>query len=264
MKRYTNKSRIKKIKVLKNNKDKVFFAEIIKEPLKNILKEVQPQAIKEIRELVIKSWGDFEEDYLRKRVLDVYLLCLLRDVKNNLIGITPIKKIKVFDRYVYSFGLSVVDPNYQGLGLLKKMSTILIRRLFCENLLKGRTKLEFVFITPNIRTMGTLAKVANFIYPNPYLFDEETRKIPEADSETLRTVKEFLKITKENCRKLEKEGCIMEGFYDTHPHLIVKEKREHSDKKLNSFAKTYLYNKPGREIVVRAILSIRSILKNES
>lgn len=172
----------------------------------------------------------------------------------------PLKKVKLNGKSVYSFGLSVVDPDYQTLGFLKKMSKIVLQKVMLENLLRGKTKIEVIFITPNIRTMGAIARVAKFIYPNPYEIDEKTGTIPKADKETWQTVKKFLVVTKEYFRKLDREGCIMEGFYDTRPHLIVK-KREHLDKKLNLFGKNYLYKAPGREVVVRAIIDIGAVIK---
>ena len=194
-------------------------------------------------------------------MLESYFLCLLRGPDSKLVGMAPIKKLHLRGRTIYSFGLSVVDPDFRGLNLLTKMSAVLIRRIFAENLLRGKTSVEFVFITPNIRTMGAIARTANFIYPNPYEYDEKTEKIPDADKETWETVKEYLSKTHEKYRSLKRNGCVMEGFYDTHPHLIVKN-RDHVDKKLNAFGKKYLYSSPGRELVVRAKIDLRAVLRN--
>ncbi len=261
MKRYTGKSKIKRIKVKRDQKEETLFAEIIKEPSKNIPQKTQPEAIKEIRELATKGWGDFEKEYLEKSVLKVYLLCLLRDSKDNLIGIAPIKKLKIRGRKIYSFGLTVVDPIFRNFDLSKKMHFALGKEILIDNLKKARFKTEFVFITPNIRTLSTLSKISDFIYPNPYSIDPKTKKIKEADDETWKTIKGFLKVVGEKYRNLEREGCIMEGFYDEKPHLIYKEKLAHKDQKLNEFAKEYLYRKPGREIVARAIVNLKNLFR---
>jgi len=256
-----SKSTIGKIKVLKGSKGDFFTAEIIKNPNKIILAKAQEKLIQEIHYLTKKSWGDFDYDYLKKSVLESYLLCLLRNNRGCLIGVTPIKKIKVMGRIVYPFGLSVVDPDYRGMSLLTKMSVLLIKRLFVENIMRGKLGIEIIFITPNIRTMGDISRVADFIYPNPYEFDEKTQKIQAANDETWQTIREYLSITKEKYRKIEREGCVIEGFYDERPHLIVQD-GEHLDKKLRDFGKKYLYSVPGREIVVRAKIGLGALIRN--
>jgi hypothetical protein len=261
MKRYSQASKIKKIKVLRSSEHEIFCAEVVREPSKTIKNHRHDELLQEIHDLAKKGWGEFDKEYLEKSVLESYFLCLLRDSKGKLVGMAPIKKLKFLGRTIYSFGLSVVDPDYRGLSLLTKMSAVMIRRIFAENLFRGKTKVEFVFITPNIHTMGAIARAASFIYPNPYDFDEKTQSIPDADGETWATVQEFLRITEEKYRKLDRNGCVMEGFYDTRPHLIIKS-RDHIDKKLSDFGKKYLYSVPGSEIVVRAKIDLVGIIRN--
>lgn len=261
MKKYNSFSKIKKIKTLRSSKKEVFCAEIIKEPSQNIKNHRHDELLTEIHDLAKKGWGDFDAKYLEKSVLGACLLVLLRNSNDKLVGMTPLKKVKIDGKTIYSFGLSVVDPDYQTLGLLKEMSKLVLKKAMMENFLRGRTSVEIIFITPNIRTMGAIARVAKFIYPNPYEIDEKTGQIPRADDETWKMIKRYLVVTKEFFRKLDREGCIMEGFYDTRPHLIIT-KREHLDKKLNLFGKNYLYKTPGREAVVRAIVDLGALLKN--
>jgi len=249
------------MKVLRSSKQELFFAEIIKEPYRTVCNSLHDPLLREIHDLAKKGWGEFDNEYLEKSVLESYLLCLLRNKDGKLIGMAPIKKLKIFKRTIYSFGLSVVHPDYRGFSLLTKMSVVLVKQIFIESLLRGKTKLEFVFITPNIRTMGSIARIASFIYPNPYDFDMETKLIPPADDETWATINEYLKITGEKCRSLDRNGCVMEGFYDTREHLIVKNK-DHVDKKLSAFGKAYLYSVPGRELVVRAKVDLLGLIKN--
>ncbi len=259
MKKYFRK--IEKVKVGKNHGKKIFFAELIKNPHKNISNEKRTELLKEVQFLSKKGWGDFDNLYLKKGILKSFLLCLLRDENNSLVGMTAIKKNKIFNRDVYSIGLSVVDPDFRGLDLLTRMAVILIKRIFMESVFRGNFTIEVIFITPNIRTMGAIAREADFIYPNPYDFNEKKQSIDEADEETWKTVKEYLRVTKEEYRRLDREGCVMEGFYDTRPHLIVKE-NEHLDKKLNSFGRKYLYSSPGKEIVVRAKIGLGALIRN--
>lgn len=259
MERYVQNSKIKKIRAKKGDEELIFFAEIIEDPVKSIQEIDKPRAISEIKELIKRSWGEFEENYIENSILTTFRLLVLRDEKEKLVGVAPVKKLKIKNRTIYSFGLSVVDPKYQGLGLLKTMYKIITKKIFIENLLCGKSKVEFLFITPNINTMGTLARLATFMYPNPY--NMEDGKIESADSETWETVNEYLSQVGEKNRKLNREGCVMTGFYEDKKHLIQKIS-SHEEKKFDEFAKKYL--KPGDEIVVRAIIGIKRVIKNGS
>lgn len=247
--------------MLRSSARQVFHAEIIRDPYKTVHNHLHDELLEEIHRLAKVGWGDFDNKYLEKSVLGANFLCLLRNSKGKLVGMAPIKKVSLTGRKVYSFGLSVVDPDYRGLSLLTKMTASMIRRIFAENLLRGKAEVEFVFITPNIRTMGAIARTARFIYPNPYDYDLKTQTIPKADDETWAIVKEYLKVTHEKYRKLDRNGCVMEGFYDKRPHLIVKN-TTHVDKRLNEFGKKYLYSVPGREIVVRAKIDLLGVIRN--
>jgi len=261
VKQYSKNSKVRKVNILRSSKREFFCAEIIKEPNGTVPKKQHDALLKEVHDLAKKGWGEFDNEYLEKSVLESYLLCLLRDSKGILIGMAPLKRLRIFNRTVYSFGLSVVHPDYRGFSLLTKMSAILVRQIFIENFFRGKIGLELVFITPNIRTMGAIARIASFIYPNPYEYDLTTQMIPPADEETWKTVNEFLRITDEKYRKLDRNGCVMEGFYDDKKHLIVKN-GGHIDKKLNAFGKKYLYSVPGSELVVRAKIDLLGLIKN--
>jgi hypothetical protein len=260
MKRYTDRSSIKRVHVLKSAKKEAFFAEVIYEPYQTIPKNLHNKFLIEVGELVEKAWGEFPKKYLTDSILKSRYLLLLRNKNKELVGVAPIKKIQINGRYVYSFGLTAVDPDYQSLGFMKIMHGMLGRRVFAENILKLKLEIEFVFITPNIRTIGTLSRIADHIYPNPYLIDEKTGEIDYADDETWKTVKLFLEKTGETYRKLDRRGCVMVGFYDDKPNLVVQRDKHIADKKLTMFAKKYL--KPGNEIVVRAKIHLWGLLRN--
>jgi len=254
MTRYTKKSKIKEIEITRNNKEEVIFAEIIKTPEKKIGLVAKDIALKEIKELVAKAWGEYDTEYIRRGCLQAYLICAVRNSEGSLIGFSPIRKHKIFGRDIYTFGLSATTPEYQNCGILKTMDYILGKKILIENALRGKFKIEFVFITPNIRTLGAIARIADFMYPNPYDIDPKTHKIKKADPETWRTIKKFLQIEGERYRVLDREGDIMEGFYDDKPQLLFNKKITHPDKAVNEFGKYYVYNKKGRDVVVRAVL----------
>jgi len=261
MKQYAKGSRVKQIKAVRSAGSETFFAEIIRDASNSIPKQDHAEFITEISKIVDKSWGKFPQKYLKESILHSRYLMLLRNDKDILIGVAPIKKIHLDGRYVYSFGLTAVDPDYQGLGFMRKMHTILGHRVFLENLKNFKVSVEFVFITPNIRTIGAIARVADFIYPNPYAVDEKTGLIDYADDKTWETINLYLKATGETFRKLDRCGDVMIGFYDDKPNLVMKEAEVVPDKKLRLFAKHYL--KPGNEVVVRAIVSIRGLFGSE-
>lgn len=260
MKRYTDRSSVRRVHVLRSAKKEAFFAEVIYEPSQVIDKKYQTVFINEVSHLVEKAWGKFPKKYLIESVLKSRYLLLLRNKNRELVGVAPIKKIQINGRYVYSFGLTAVDPDYQSLGFMKVMHGMLGKRVFAENLLKLKFEIEFVFITPNIRTIGTLSRVADHIYPNPYLVDEKTGEIDYADDETWKTVRLFLEKTKEKYRSLDRKGCVMIGFYDDKPNLVVKRDKNIADKKLRLFSEKYL--RPGNEVVVRAKIHIWRLLRN--
>jgi len=120
---------------------------------------------------------------------------------------------------------------------------------------------EFVFISPNVRTLGAIIRFCDFVYPNPYLADEKTKRIDSADEETWFTIKEFLEKSGEKYDYLLREGCVMKGFYDEKPHLIYKEYPLHKKQELNDFAQKYIYSKKGQEVVTRAIVNFRKVLR---
>lgn len=258
MKRYSNKSAIRNVRAVRSANKICFKAEIIHEAFKAIPDRKKKEAVGEIGDLIKKAWGEFSTEYLNESILHSKYLLLLRNEKDTLIGVAPIRELKINSKSIYSFGLTAVDPDFQGLGLMAKMHGILGKRVFVGNLFKGRTKIEFVFITPNIRTIGTLAKIADFVYPNPYLIDENGR-LEDADEETWETVKHFLVANKETYRELDRNGCVMVGFYDDKPHLVKKIAKV-PDKKLNDFAHHYL--KPGNEVVVRSIIGLMGLIKS--
>ena len=83
MKRYTEKSKIKKIKIKNGGKEEVLFVEIIKEPSKKIPKEKKKLFIKEISHFVTENWGSLAEDYIHKGVASSYLCLLIRNEKRD-------------------------------------------------------------------------------------------------------------------------------------------------------------------------------------
>jgi len=265
MKRYSGKSKIKKIKVQKNGKEKILYAEIIKNPEESISKEKQSQFIKDMGILSANNWGDFGDDFIKKHILASYLVLVLRKNNDKIVGLASISKKNLCAKTVYYYELTVVDHDLESLNLTFVMNHGLMKRLFIENILKGKTELEFILITPNMRVLGLLSHITDFIYPNPYLFDKKTKKIPKADDETWEMAKELIRQSDYPKRKIHREGCVLEDSYIDTPWLIYEPNKvpKHKDNIINEFGETYLQysEKSGKEFVVRVKYSLFKILR---
>jgi len=260
MKRYSKKSTVKKIKVLESTENNIFCAEIISEPLKSLESKQSRALMVETSKLVEKAWGVFPDTYLEQSILGSYYLLLLRDSADNLVGIAPVRKVKIQRRWVYVFGLTAVHPDYQGLGLMKKMYAHVLTKVFLENMMKGKLAVEFIFITSNALTIGSIAKLARFVYPNPYLINMETGRVDDPDEGTWETVKLFLEEEGEKYRDLQKNGSVMIGFYDDKKDLLMQWGVEQKNKSMQLFVKNYLQPGSGKEVVVRAVISVWELL----
>lgn len=250
----------KQFSIQRNSKRESLSIELVKNPGSYIENILETQLFSEIEELISDSWGEFSAEYLKKSTIDVYLVCLIRNETGELIALAPVKKLQVKGKTIYSLGLTAVHPKYRGLKLLDKMGMELAKAVILENILKGTFSIEVIFITPNIRTLSSILHFASFVYPNPYTTDKDGR-IKESDTETWERIQEFLKITGEKYRKLEREGSIMEGFYDDKESLRFKGKIDHPNKIIDQFGERYLYCSPGREIVVRAKINLWGLIR---
>jgi hypothetical protein len=251
----------KKFYFSNSNTKEYLYVEIIKNPGQVLADDIAEKLMKEVDLLVENSWGKFNFDYIKRNVLKSFVILLLRNQDDELVGFAPLKKMKINGRPVYSFGLNVVHPHYRKSNLLKKMNIALTWNILLFNFLRGKIRTEFIFITPNVRTLSSMCKFSDFVYPDPRDLDRVTRKIPLPDIETFDSVKKFLEISGEDTSRLCAEGCVVSGFYNDKPQLIFKEKPTHNDPFFNEFANKYLYAEPGREIVVRAKVNFFKVLK---
>ena len=121
-----------------------------------------------------------------------------------------------------------------------------------------------MFITPNIRVLAWVGKFAEFMYPDPYVADENG-KIPPVDDNTFTMARELIGQSDNPSRKLNREGLVLEGSYAATPWLIYKNNYIPwaSQEKMNTFAVKYLHYGTGedREFVVRAKIGILSLLR---
>lgn len=265
MERYTNKSKIKNIKVQKDGKEIILHAEIIKNPEKSIPETKQLQFIKDMSLLSVNNWGDFGKDFIKKHVLASYLVLVLKKSEEKVVGLAAISKKNLCGKTVYYYELTIVDHDLESSNLTFVMNHILMKKLFIESISKGKFELEFILITPNMRVLGLLSHITDFIYPNPYLFDKKTKRIPKADNETWEMVKELIKQSDYPKRKVHREGCVLEDSYIDTPWLIYKPNRvpKHKDDIVNEFGENYLQysKKSGKEFVVRVKYNLFKVLR---
>lgn len=260
MERYSNKSKIKKIKVQKDGKEKILYAEIIKEPENEITAKEKKILLQDLSELIKKSWGKFPNDYLVKSIVSSEYLLIFTDKDNLPVGLIVLDKLILNSRIVYSLGITVIAPSYRGHGLLEIMYRILSKKVLLEIIFSGKLSVEILFFTPNIKTILFLEKIADFIYPNPYKINLKTGKLELADEETWRMVNAYLIKTGYADLDLNRAGCVLKGFYSDKRHLIQDGQYniDYSNKGINLFNKNYL--KPGNEVIVRTKINILKLL----
>ena len=229
------------------------------------LNSIQKQIIlEEIYHLVKHSWGEFEKDFLEEHILKSERLMVgWHDYK--LIGFCAMRKKNILNKDVHYIEFTVVHKDFQNSELGTKLTYGVLRSLFLKNIFKIIFKpIEVMFITSNIRTISRAARFAHFIYPNPYLADSETGKIPLPDNKTWLMAKTLVKEESPECI-LKREGLVLSGFYLNRPWFIYQISKIpwHYNKIINKFVDRYLgYNKKdGKEFVVRVQFGIISLLK---
>jgi len=261
MNKYFKNSKIKVIRVKEGRKILKFKAEIVK---KNLLSSNESKVKKGIREFLKYCWGDFGEDFIEKHIINTNWALFLRE-DDRLVGITAVSKKNILNKNIYYLEFTGLLPEIRSLGLMGRINSILFNHIFIDNLIKnGKLTVDIMFISPNPRVLGFLAKVAKFMYPNPLLFDTETKKIPPADEETWQIVEELIRQSDKPNRILHRDGCVLEGSYADMPWLIYKKDEVpwYRNKLVNDFCETYLdYQKEeGKEFIIRAEITLRSLV----
>ena len=235
------------------------YYSIIENPKKSLSNIEKKSLICKSNDLIKLAWGDFGENYIEESLFHSDLSLFLYDEKNNLIGIAPITKMLISNREILSFGLTVIHPKYRNLSLMKKMYTILGKKILLSSIMNGKFSFEFVFFTPNVKTIMSLTKIATFLYPNPHMINIDTGKMAVADDETWGIISKYLEYTGYGYLPLEREGAVLSGFYDDKKHLVQENNFvDKENVKLALFVKNYL--KPGKEVIVRSRISVLSLL----
>lgn len=252
------------IKQFKTKKDKVerhLVLESFNESKK--LYNIRNYILQNIDQIIDESWGKFSKDFIRKHIIFSKRLLILRD-GSHIIAIAAASEKKIIDKPVLYLEFTVVHPDFRGLSLLSRLNYILIRESFLSNLFVkgGGLRLEVMTITPSMRVLATLARVAQFIYPNPFKADAHGRISP-ADDTTYRMAKEIIATGDNPNRQIEREGLVLIGSYRNTPWLIPEKPLRHYNERVNLFCKRYIEydRRSDKEFIVRATITPSSFLK---
>ena len=219
----------------------------------------------EIHDLLLNSWGSFPANFVRMHILESEKMILAR-IDKKCVALCNMNIRNVLGFKIHYIEFLLVSKEYQKRGIGTLLSFLIIKNEIIKNilyLLVGKS-LEIFFITPNIRVLVHTAKLASFIYPNPYLSDS-VGKIPMADDVTWDLANELLKNSDNPSRRLEREGLVLKGSYTGTPWLIYNNDNApwHTDGKINTFVRKYLGYHSGedREFMVRARINIISLFR---
>jgi hypothetical protein len=224
--------------------------------------------VKKMDELIKKEWGEFPKNFIQKRLGNskITLLCW-KD--SQLVGFSTMSLKTICNKLVHYIEFSIIDRSYQNHSLFQKINFILIKDILLSNLFFNRSfSMELMYISPNIKTISTLAKHVSFIYPNPFLYNRHTKSLPLADDLTWKMVNELIKRSENPHRKIEREGCVLNDSYRDTPWLIwgltkqLEIPKHHSDL-INEFAEKYLkyQERSGKEFVIRATITLSDFLR---
>lgn len=220
----------------------------------------------QIHSILVDCWGKFHEEFIEKHVLAGNRLIMAK-VDDQCIGFCVLSFKNICGVNVHyieflavrmAFQRSVVGPRLFYLSILEDVKKNFLRLLY--------NPLEIMFITPSMRALAQMARFASFIYPNPRLAGPDG-SVPQADELTWKMAQELIKISDKPNRKIYREGLIIEGSYADTPWLVYgpEDAPSTNDSQIKRFAKRYLgyHNKEDKELVVRAHITLASIIKYE-
>lgn len=221
--------------------------------------------IRALQSILKDAWGEFPQNFIEEHIFKNTHTLILATLNDGYIGFCALSYKNILDKKINYIEFLVVKKKYQNSGLGSKLTYLILRKDLLKSFLKvPPTPLKIMFITPNVRVLASTSKFCSFIYPNPYLSDENGKIFP-ADETTFEMAKELIKKSDNPRRIIIREGLVLEGSYRNTPWLIYKEENIpwHSNEKINNFAVKYLGYGSGtdKEFIVRAEMTIMSLIK---
>lgn len=225
---------------------------------KNVLMQALQSILKD-------AWGEFPQNFIDEHILKNSRTLIFAMSGDDYVGFCALSNKNILNKKINYIEFLVVKKEYQNSGLGSKLTYLILRKDLLKSFFRIAPKpLDIMFITPNIRVLASTSKFCSFIYPNPYLADENGKILP-ADDKIFEMAKELIKKSDNPGRVISREGLVLEGSYYNTPWLIYKEENIpwHSDKKINKFAIKYLGYGTGadKEFIVVAKMTIFSLIK---
>lgn len=210
----------------------------------------------EINEIIKDGWGDLGINYIKSHILTSQFL-ILALYNHEIVAFSSVREIPYEKSVIYYMEFTSIKESHQG----NKLSIILNKKIFWKIMLDSLKNLHIGFqvmtISPNPRVLGSIARTAQSIYPNPY------KEIPPSE-EIWNKVQYLVETIGDPYNRLEKDKSILQGFYDCIPDLIYNPKEVPLDKdpEVNEFANKHLRfeEQQGREFVIYARYTLLSLL----
>ena len=210
-------------KVFKTKKGERHSIEFEKYNYNNVLSPNinRKQILSEEMDSILKDcWGLFPSDFIEKHIFDEKCRIIIAKHSNEFIGFCVLSLRNISEVNVHYVEFLAIKRNFQNFGLGPYLFYLIIYEDIKRNFLKLLFEpIEIMFITPNTRALMRMAKFASFIYPNPYLADNNGT-IPQADDLTWKMAQGLIDSSDKPDRKLYREGLVLEGSYAETPWLI--------------------------------------------
>lgn len=255
-------------KVFKTKKGERHSIEFEKYNYNNVLSPNinRKQILSEEMDSILKDcWGLFPSDFIEKHIFDEKCRIIIAKHSNEFIGFCVLSLRNISEVNVHYVEFLAIKRNFQNFGLGPYLFYLIIYEDIKRNFLKLLFEpIEIMFITPNTRALMRMAKFASFIYPNPYLADNNGT-IPQADDLTWKMAQGLIDSSDKPDRKLYREGLVLEGSYAETPWLIYGPENAPwvKNPKIIGFVKKYMgyHNKEDKELIVRAQITLGSVFK---
>lgn len=230
------------------------------------LDKIQKKELKQSIVYVLNNaWAEFPEKFIESHILrSPYMSIAIYN--NKIVGFCSVSQKKINYKKIFYIEFSIVLREFQKNGVGTKLTFLALRRVILKNILfLPLYGVDIMFITPNIRVLASSVKYSNFIYPNPFLANQENGSIIASDKETYKMAQRLIKTSDNPDRMIDREGLVLHDSYKDTPWLIYANEKIpwHRDELINKFAKRYLgYGKSeDKEFIVRMRVSLLSLIK---
>lgn len=217
--------------------------------------------------ILSESWGRFERGFLKNHILRPGNVIVIASISDKPIGFSAVSFKNMGNRNVHYVEFTAITKDFQSKKLGVIITQLAIKKSITLHALRGLTSgVDIMLITPNIRVVATLAKQADYIYPNPFLYNGNYLDFPMPNNETFSMASELIKNSDNPGRVINQRGLVVEGSYKDTPWLLYSKSNPaplHYDEQVNKFAVDFLdYGKGAdKEFIVHARISPINVIK---